>query len=338
MAVLSAMQGVAWSTEIKIPYLLDIAEACRFLICAPLLIVAEVIVEPWARNVISHFRELVPTQEQAQFAEFIEAATRARDRYWVEILLLCFALLRPHFDASISMLHGVPSWQIANGIDSWAKIYSIYVCKPLMGWLWLRWMYKYAIWSLLLVRISTLSLRLIPTHPDDAAGLNFVAIGQTKFSILSAAFSIMAVGALADDILFEGATLMEFRYVVLGVVALSLLIFSTPLLAFTPKLIDCKRLGLFNYGKLAQNYVEDFDVKWISKRSTSSEDLLGHADVQTLADMESAYSVVQSMRISIIDKSFLISFVLAGSLPFAPLLLTVYPIDELLDKVLKSFL
>jgi hypothetical protein len=129
---------------------------------------------------------------------------------------------------------------------------------------------------------------------------------------------------------------MTFKWLILLVVCLSLVIFATPLLAFTPKLIEVKRRGLFEYGKLAQEYVSKFDEKWIEKRDATEEEILGHADVQTLADMENAYAVVQRMKVIIIDRAFLTTFALSAALPFAPLLLTMYQLDDLLDRLFKN--
>ncbi len=336
MAILAMVQNVAINSSLKIPFFFDISEMCRFLLCAPLLIVAEKVIEPWLRNVIQQFRALISSEDSAQFQKFIASAVRGRESLIVEMLLLLIAILRPHLDSSITQLHTVPSWQSINGSFSYAQTYCTFVAKTLMGWLWLRWLWKYCLWSLLLVRISTLNLRLIPTHPDDTGGLGFVAVGQTKFTILIAAFSLLAVGAMADDIVFQGATLHAQRWIIVAVICLALVIFTTPLLAFSPKLAECKRKGLLSYGKLAYEYVSAFDQKWIQNRQSCHEEILGHADIQSLADVEGSYSIVQRMKIVILDKDLLTSFILAAALPFAPLVLTVYPLDALLEKVFRS--
>lgn len=338
MLLLTLAQNIAWNPSLKIPFLLDYSEICRFVICAPLLIYAEAIIEPWLRNVVMQFKSLLASGEESKFDDFVARVTRTRDLVIVELILLCFALLRPHFDSSIAALHSVPSWQNINGVESWAQTYSMFIAKPLMGWLWLRWLWKYVLWSWLLIKIATLNLRLIPTHPDDTAGLGFVAIGQTKFSMLAFAFSVLAFGNIADDVIYQGGVLMHYRWIVMAVVTLGLVVFMTPLLAFTPKLIECKRNGLFVYGQFAQDYVEKFNNKWIIHRDQTDEDVLGHADIQTLADIENAYAIVQRMKIVIVDRSLLLSFALAALIPFAPLLLTVYQLDDLIDKVFKNIL
>jgi len=338
MAVLAAMQGIFINSSLRIPYGFDIAEMVRFGVVVPLLIGAEPMVEPWLKNVLDQFRTLVPEQELPDFEAHLQTARRQRDLWYVEALIFAFAILRPHFDPTLNGMHDVTTWQMINGQTSWAELYSDFIAKPIVGIVFLRWLWKYIVWSLLLCRISTLNLKLIPSHPDDVGGLGFVSIGQTKFSILVVAMAAMVAANGADQILFEQVHFLSMRWLILAVVILAMMIFATPLFAFTPKLIECKRRGLFTYGKLAQEYVNSFEEKWIEKRQDTKDEILGHADIATLADLENAFNIVQRMSIVLINRSFLTTFALSAVLPFAPLLLTMVSVDQLMDRVFKNFI
>jgi hypothetical protein len=337
MAVLAIAQGVFVNSSLTIPFLFDISEACRWLIVGPLLIAAEPIIEPWLKNVVHQFRELTPSDEHAMFDKHVADTRKLRDLWYVEALIILFALVRPHFDASIAFMNEVPSWQLVANQASYAELYCNFVAKPLMGCLWLRWLWKYVVWSLLLCRIAALQLRLVPTHPDDMAGLGFVGVGQAKFSILVMALSVLVAAGDANRIIFTHASFLSIRWIIVAVLVLALVIFMTPLLAFTPKLIECKRRGLFEYGRLAQEYVNAFDEKWIERRHECKEELLGHNDVSVLGDLENAYNIVQRMKIFLIDRSLLTTFTLSCLLPFAPLALTLISFEDLLDRVFKNF-
>lgn len=338
MAVLCMAQGVFYTTSVKIPFVLDASEALRFFISGPMLIAAEPMIEPWLRNVVNQLRELTPESQKDEFNKHVATAARLREMWWVELLLITFALLRPHFDQSITFMHEETSWQVVHGTMSWAETYCNFVAKPLMGFLWLRWLWKYICWSLLLCRIAVLDLRLVPTHPDDMAGLGFVAGGQAKFNLVVVALAALCASGSADEILFGGQSFLQIKWVILYVVILVLVIFLTPLLAFTPKLIEVKRRGLFEYGRLAQEYVEAFDRKWIDHRAHTKEELLGHNDISTLGDLENAFAVVQRMKIFLIDRSILTTFALSAILPFAPLALTMLSLEELIDRLLKNII
>jgi hypothetical protein len=54
---------------------------------------------------------------------------------------------------------------------------------------------------------------------------------------------------------------------------------------FTPRMAPAKRKGLADYGLLAQRYVEGFEQKWVLRDPTTSEELVGSGDIQSLADL-----------------------------------------------------
>jgi hypothetical protein len=337
MMILTIIQGNFVNNAIKIPFSMDVGEACRFLICGPLLIAAEPIIEPWLRNVLNQLRSLAAEADHSRFDELVASAKRLRDLWWVEALIIMFAIARPHIDPSIALTLDVSSWQQVGGHTSWAETYCNFVAKPLMGCLWLRWLWKYLIWSYLLIKVATLDLRLIPTHPDDRAGLGFVSIGQEKFAVIVCAVAVLVASHDADEIIYGGLSFLSQRWIILTIMILCSLIFVTPLLAFTPKLVECKRRGLFEYGKLAQEYVDAFDSKWIEHRRVPKEEALGHNDISSLADIEAAYNIVQRMHIFLVDRTLLTTFALAIVVPFAPLALTLVSFDQLIDRLLKNF-
>lgn len=337
LAILTASQGTLLNTSIKVPFLYDFSEVCRFLFVLPLLIVAESIVEPWLAHVLAHCRRLVSDEEVDRFNNFIAKAVRSRDSIYVELFLVALAFIRPHFQYMDLSAESV-SWRTAvHAAPNLALMWYLYVAKPVIAFIWLRWLWKYIIWSILIVRISRLALRVVPTHPDHMGGLGFIAIGQSKFAVLVFAFAAQVSSVLGEEILFDGANLWDFRYMILGVVVLSLLVFLPPCLAFTPRLIESKRRGLLEYGALADQYTKAFHAKWIEGKRPDDEPLMGSSDIQSLADLANGFGVVQSMKSVIITKSTLLSFVICALVPFTPLLLTIYPFDEILKRLIKSF-
>src|SRR5574341_1450488 len=55
LLVLSALQGVAVGNTVKVPFLFDIAANTRFLIGGPLLIIAEIVIDPRTKAIVKHF-------------------------------------------------------------------------------------------------------------------------------------------------------------------------------------------------------------------------------------------------------------------------------------------
>jgi len=128
--------------------------------------------------------------------------------------------------------------------------------------------------------------------------------------------------------------LLDQKFVISGYVIMMLVILLAPLLVFTPKLFVVKRRGLQDYGVLASEYTQAFHRKWIRKEGPERELLQGSADIQSLADLGNSFEFVRNMRPFTIDRNSLLPIVAASALPMLPLLLTVYPIDELVLKII----
>jgi hypothetical protein len=336
LAILSAVQGVFWNPQIKVPFICDIAEACRLLVVGPILIGAKRLIEPWLVHVVRHFRRFVSPEDQPKLQVLIDKSGKMRDSILVDILLIAFAFIRPHFGQPLELSSDLTSWQmLPNGEHTWAYGWMLYAARPFFLILWLRWMWRYVIWSLLLCRIASLKLNVISSHPDRMGGLSFVTAGHTKFAILVLAFGIQASASILDMIWFDGASVSEFKYTILAATIITVIIFITPLFAFTPKLIDCKRRGLFEYGALADEYTDAVHAKWIQGERPENEPLLGNGDIQTFADLGNIFENVREMQATVITKGTVLIFVMAAAAPFAPLLLTAYPLDDLIERLVK---
>jgi hypothetical protein len=122
--------------------------------------------------------------------------------------------------------------------------------------------------------------------------------------------------------------------VITVVVVFVLCLFLGPLLVFAPLLDQAKRAGLREYGALAHRYVREFDAKWLRGGAPADERLVGSSDIQSLADMGSSLEVVQTMRIAPITKEAIFTLAAATLAPILPLVLTMMPLKELLDKLL----
>ena len=67
--ILSVLQGLAFDGPVELPFLWDFTVHVRFLICVPLLIIAEVILDVRTRAVVKHFVDsgLVQEKDYAAF-------------------------------------------------------------------------------------------------------------------------------------------------------------------------------------------------------------------------------------------------------------------------------
>jgi pimeloyl-ACP methyl ester carboxylesterase len=142
---------------------------------------------------------------------------------------------------------------------------------------------RFFIWYRFLWDVSRIKLNLIATHPDRAGGLAFVGSSAYAFGPILFAQGAMLAGVIASRVLYRGENLLAFKLQAFGFVALFVFAILAPLLMFTPQMARAKRKGLAEYGLLSQRYVENFEQKWVG--GEPSEELLGAADIQSLADL-----------------------------------------------------
>ena len=340
LLVLSALQGQAWGRGAMVPFLFDAEAQVRFLLALPLLIVAELIVHQRMRLVVRQFieRDLISKSALPCFDAAIRSAFRLRNSVIAEVLLIAFVYIvgvllfwRHYVALATATWYAVPA--AGNIKFSLAGIWYAYVSLPLYQFLLVRWYYRMFIWMRFLWQVSRIELALVPTHPDRVGGLGFLSNTVYAFMPLALAHGAILAGPIANRIFYLGAKLPEFKLEIAVVVIFLLLLVFGPLLLFSPQLAQAKRTGNREYGALAARYVREFDAKWVRGGAATNEQLVGSGDIQSLADLANSFEVVRSMQFAPITKDAFLRLVVATLLPVAPLILTMMPLEELLNKL-----
>jgi hypothetical protein len=255
-----------------------------------------------------------------------------------EVFLIAFvyvvgvALLWRHYVALTTA-----TWYGAPAGDGWtlsrAGIWYAYISLPIFQFLLVRWYYRIFIWSRFLFQVSRVPLSLIPTHPDRVGGLGFLGNITYAFAPLALAHGAITAGPIAGRIFHLGATLPEFKAEVVLIVLFVLCLVYGPLLVMVPRLAAAKRVGLAEYGTLAERYVREFDAKWLRGAAPADEAFLGSADIQSLADLGNSFEVVKEMRFVPITRDAVLRIVAATVAPIVPLLLTMMSLEDLIRKL-----
>src|SRR5205823_355672 len=198
-----------------------------------------------------------------------------------------------------------------------------------------RWYLRLALWFRFLWQVSRLKLRLTAVHPDRAGGIGFLGTNSVGFIPLLFAQGVLVSGVLASRILYEGQRLSSFKLEAIGFVILFVVVILGPLAVFTPQLERTKRIGLAQFGLLANRALFQFEDKWVRCRRAEADSLLESGDVRSLSGLANTYSVLQKMHIvpfGIEDVTWLAAATVA---PLLPLLLTVFSLQELAAEFLK---
>ncbi len=342
LLLLSAVEGNAWSSGLQLPFLRDVETHTRLLIALPLIILAELVVHQRLRPIVRQFvdRGLIPESARPQFDAAIASAVRLRNSIVAEIVLIVLVY-------AVGMLF---VWRTALALDvaSWYRVtvdgtfhptlagwWLICVSLPLFQFLLVRWYFRLFIWGRFLWQVSRIRLHLVPIHPDRCGGLGFLSGTVQAVSPLLLAQGVILAGLVANRIFYAGATLPDFKLEAVGLVVLMFSAVLGPLLAFSGKLEAARRIGLREYGMLAQRYVHEFDNKWLRGGAAPAEPLLGNADFQSLADLGNSFSVVTDMRVTPFGLRAVLQLAIIIVVPLSPLLLTMMPLEELLERLLK---
>jgi hypothetical protein len=338
LLALSIAEGHAWGGSVKVPFLMDVDVHARFLLALPLLIVAELFVHQGMRVVVRAFvtRGLVPDDARAKFGAAVASAMRLRDSITMEVLMIALVygvgvLLIWRNRAAIA----VPTWYgMAGGERQHPTLAGWWlgcVSLPLVQFILLRWYFRLFVWTRFLWRVSRIELRLVPTHPDRAGGLGFLSTVTYAFAPLLAGQGVLLAAVMANKIFYAGAKLTDFKLELIAWVAGMLFFVLMPLLVFIPRLARTKRVGLAEYGALAQRYVREFDEKWL-RRAAPAEPLVGSGDIQSLADLSNSFEVVNGMKLVPFGTDTLVKLVAISLAPVAPLVLTMIPLGDLVDR------
>jgi hypothetical protein len=324
----------------RLSFLRDVEVHARFLVALPVLIGAELLVHLRIRPVVRRFveRRIVLPKDLPRFESAIQSAIRLRNSIPVELGLLLvvysFGLWFWHnrvgFDSSTWYANSGGRWNLTP-----AGFWYVFVSIPIVQFILLRWYLRLFIWFRFLWQVSRMGLHLIPTHPDRCAGLAFLGKSSYAFGPILFAQGAMLAGLVASRVLYRGESLTSFKLQMGGFIAFFVLAILGPLLMFTPKMAQARRKGLADYGLLAQRYVEGFEQKWVLRDPSTSEELLGAADIQSLADLGNSYGLVRDMRPVPFGLDDVTRLAAATAAPLVPLLLTIFSPEELLMRIIK---
>jgi hypothetical protein len=343
LLLLCLAKGTAWGNKVKIPLLHDYSIYGRFLVALPLLIAAEAFIDPFIRRVLSTFNSsgIIKEGDLPAYRAAVEKLARWRDSGLIELLLGLIAFF-PFF------LFAADYEWVSNRVSAWhgttsaglspAGWWFALVSSPVLRFLMLRWLWRYALWGYLLRRVSKLSLALLPTHPDRVGGLGFLLFAQQQFGILAAAMGSVLAGQFANEITHFGVALSEVRAPAGVYLGIAVFVIFLPLALFSFRLFEARRDGLLRYGVVARGVTGRFDAKWVEKPESPPGAMIGTQDPSSLIDYISSYDVIQATHLIPISRRAVLYVAAYAAAPFAIVWLLFTPLDQWIAEILKRLL
>jgi len=344
LVVLSLFESSLVGTGVAEPLFADLVPHVRFLIAIPLLLVADLVIDPAVHSAGNDLETsgVVPDAEQPRFQAAREKLHQARESVWPDVVIIVLAFgftwqFKPGYgDSALEAVTTSWMWSTQDGSVRFtpAGWWYLLVSGPMFQVILFRWLWRFLIWAAFLFRVSRLSLDLQPTHPDLAGGLGYLGVAQQAFVIVFLAFATVASSTIAHDIISEGQTFQDERLEIVTLIVIFVAVIYAPLLFFSRQLFFARRAGLKQYGSLAHKLSDAFHEKWIKKGTSGvGEDLLASTDPSAMADYTATFDNVRSMRM--IPATLRGTLVLAGILlaPFLPLVLTAISLQELFNRL-----
>ena len=343
LVILTAMAGTLYE-GVSMPFVKDIAMHSRILIALPILILIRKVIDVKSAGVIKYVSDylLEPADRQKLLGDKLPWFRKLACSSLTEIVLILVVL------ASILSLvqsgvygglqGGDTTWKFSglpeDNVMSLAGKWAVFISIPFFQFLLLQWLWRYIVWMMLLFHISTLPLKLLPTHADRSGGLGILILAQRSFSFIFAAGSLVISGQLmgltmksTDDILMVQR--VGFGYIILGVILLVL-----PLAFFIGKLVKTKQLGLLHLSMLGIDMSRSFEKDWLNESPIEKRVEERLVDPSMAYDYSSMYDLLQQLRIVPVTLRDVIGLAVSLALPFVPILFVYYSASEVLAKIL----
>ncbi|HKQ76756.1 MAG TPA: hypothetical protein VJ810_23880 [Blastocatellia bacterium] len=342
LAALAAVQGLAINDDPRRSLLLDFTVYARFLMAIPLFIIGESVADLRFSTIVNYLlgSGIVTGSERQAFDDLLSDTRRLRDSRAADILWLVLAYAGAFLSVSYHVRSEPYTWVVDGAAGwsplSWAGSWYAAVSLPLFQFLLYRSIWSWFIWVLFLRRLSRFRLRLTPTHPDLAGGLNI--LGDSPYAIAVFVFAVGSVlsAAMAKQVMYTGASVVSYNKVFIVYLFLAMLISFGPLLIFTGKLDRLRQRGLRDYGTLVCRHAQLFDEKWI-KRTEVTEDTvdipLGSSDVSSISGLNSNYDMVKRTKFFPFGVRALVVLAAAALTPMIPLVLIEVPLQEILRAI-----
>lgn len=327
----------------QIPFIFDIELHIRLLLVVPILIAAEKYVQNKLSPLVDEFISsgLIGQNLLPDYEEIIKSTGRLLNSRIIEITLLILAFTVLHIFWLSGLTPEVSTWYAVRNesstIFSPAGYWYSFISLPLLRFLLLRWYFRVFVWYRFLWKVSRLPLKINSLHPDNVGGLGILDDKLLAMLPIWFCHSLFLSALIANRIWHAGASLSHFVPEIIALLILLLIVILLPVTFFMPALFKNKNNCLIQFGGLAGSYVEQFWMKWIEGNKNNPE-LLGNSDVQALADFGSSYENVLNTRTLIVRREILIGVVIALVLPLLPLLLFIYPADEILKRLIRIIL
>jgi hypothetical protein len=342
LLILSVLQSSVFNPGLKVSLLTDIVVWARFFIAMPILFYTERLLKHEVGRSVAHLIDsgIISENNHDDYEKIILKICRIRDSKFAELIIFAVAYCVVFFYWRASgETEMASSWQFQHGKElSPAGFWYYYISAPIFQFLLYRLLFKFLLWVGFLYKISRIDLNLIPINPDLSGGLSFLGVTTAFFGFIGLAQGCVVSAQIAEFIVKNNVPLTDFKVTIFTNIIVLLLLFLFPMIFFIRKLTRVRFDGLLEYGVVSQKYVNSFNNKWVKNINPQNEQLLGSADIQSLADLFNSFQIVAKMSVFPFTFKQIIYLAVLIAIPFIPLIFFIISPAELLKYLVEMFL
>jgi hypothetical protein len=312
----------------------------RLLIAVPALLLGEIYMESRFRAAFVHLHRsgLLDEPDLAYMNSVVTTIARLRDAVLPEMLVLALIVVRTI--ATYKGLVDATPW-LGSGVGASFQLtaagwYAVVVSAPLFQFLLALGLWNWLLWTFFAFKLSRQNLRLMATHPDLHGGLGFLGVMTSAFAPVTFAVSAVIGATWRHDILNHGAHLVNFRMPVIVLAVTILILALAPLLFFVPRLARLRRVGILEYGTLAQTQSIAFREKWILRNAPRESAFLQSPDASALSNFADSFERITKLNPFPADLTSLYGLAAAIALPALPVILAEIPVGLVLADLFKA--
>ena len=340
IAIWAAGRGRFLTAPIGEPLLQHYGVHVRCLIAMPLMILGDATLHAAGVRYLPQFirNGLVDEAGRPAFDAVLRAVQRWRNAPLPWLLLVGVAVGWALVDPSATHTDEV-SWALNTDRSlGFGGLWFAYVVRPLFVALLLGWLWRIGLLVRMFAHLGRLRLSLVPTHPDRAGGLGFVERLPGAFAPVSLAISATLASRWAHQIVYHGQTLSELKLPAAAFVIVWSLILLSPLLPLMRIMRLTRRAALGSYAAMVAEQGRLVQRRWVEGTTRTDTPLIEPSGVGVIADAETMFKAVQSMRSIAIGKTAISGILLPVAVPMLAVATLQIPIRELLLGLLKALL
>jgi hypothetical protein len=220
---------------------------------------------------------------------------------------------------------------------SFAGLWYVGFCLPLLNFLMLRWLWQWLMWIIVLLRFARLPLEMNGMHPDGAAGLKFLSMPTSALATFVAGMTSIASATWSMKILHGNATLQSFIPMFVVIILGAAVLAFGPLMLFSAHVCEARHRDLTRFHTFAHAYVQQFKRTWLSDR-LQQQDVLGLADIQSLNDLGGSYDRTEKTSMFLFGVRTLATLWLGAVIPVLPVVLSAMPLSDVIEHLGKILL